>query len=224
MRSRLNTSRVRPEASAATIVSTPPVLTSMRRESRASVVPGRSTASRAGLSMVNVTGAGGGPSSNSRTSTCSPGCGTSSTFSRRVPACDHAAGAASASIPASAASAVRLRARAAAGRLARRWLGCNDAAVMLGSPCRSFAQRYCRGPLHEAAHPVRDDLRERDLSFLDGRDAAVVLAHPVARQDPVHQPVLCLDESVCATTHTQRSHHAQRVERKLLEELARAVH
>ncbi len=198
MRSRLKTSRVRPEASAATIVSTPPDLTSMRRESSASDVPGRSTARRAGLSMVKVTGAGAGPSSTRRTSTCSPGCGCSSTFSRRLAACDHAVCAASASIPASAASATGPQARRASDRFGRRWLGCNDAAVMLGSPCRSFAQRNCGGPLDEAAHAVGDDLDERDLSFLDGRNLPVALADPVAGEDPVNQSVLRLDQAVGA--------------------------
>jgi hypothetical protein len=58
---------------AATIVSTPPLLTSMRRESSAIAVSGRSTASLAGLSIVNVTGCGAGPSSTRRTWTRSPG-------------------------------------------------------------------------------------------------------------------------------------------------------
>ena len=59
--STLTTSRVRPLASAASTLSTPPECTSMRREASASVVFGRSSAMRAGLSMVNGSGSGAGP-------------------------------------------------------------------------------------------------------------------------------------------------------------------
>ena len=58
----------------------------------------------------------------------------------------------------------------------RRLFTCDDAAVILGSPCRSFAQRQRGGTLDEAAHAVRNDLDQRDLGFLDGRDAAIALA------------------------------------------------
>ena len=59
--STLTTRRVRPLASAASTVSTPPERTSMRRDASASVVFGRSKAMRAGLSMVKGSGSGAGP-------------------------------------------------------------------------------------------------------------------------------------------------------------------
>ena len=83
------------------------------------------------------------------------------------------------------------------------------------------AQRKCSGTLDEAAHAVRNDLDERDLAFLDGRDPAIALAEMVAGQHPVDQPVLRLYQPVIAATQPQRADHAERVERELLEELAR---
>ncbi len=48
-------------------------------------------------------------------------------------------------------------------------------------------------------------------------------ANPAAGQDPVHESVLRLYQSVGAARELERSHHAQGVERELLEELARTV-
>jgi len=60
-RSRLSTSRVRPPASAARIESSPASRTSIRRDGSASWVFCRSKEMRAGLSMVNDSGAVAGP-------------------------------------------------------------------------------------------------------------------------------------------------------------------
>src|SRR5512141_74289 len=223
MRSRLNTTRVRPEASAATIESTPPAFTSTRRDSSATVVPGRSTARRAGLSMAKATGCGAGPSSTRRTSSCSPGCGCSSTLVSRLCAWAKAACAANASTPASATSAAGLAARPGRCAPVRRLFTCDDAAVILGSPCRSFAQCECGGAFDESAHAVWNDLGERDLAILDGRDPAVVLPDMIAGQDAVDQAVPGLHEAEDPALQFQRADHAQRVERELLEELARSL-
>ena len=69
------TTRVRPLASAARIVVSGPTLASCRRESSASVVFGKSSEIRAGLSIVNVIGSGAVPLRRSRSSTCCPGSG-----------------------------------------------------------------------------------------------------------------------------------------------------
>ena len=68
--STFTTRRVRPLASAASTVSTPPERTSKRRDASAKVVFGRSNAMRAGLSMVNGSGSGAGPLRCSLSCTC----------------------------------------------------------------------------------------------------------------------------------------------------------
>ncbi len=68
--STLTTTRVRPLASAASTVSTPPERTSKRRVVSARVVFGRSNAMRAGLSIVKGRGSGAGPLKCSLSCTC----------------------------------------------------------------------------------------------------------------------------------------------------------
>ena len=70
--STLTTTRVRPLASAASTVSTPPDRTSMRRDASARLVFGRSNAMRAGLSMVKGSGSGAGPLMCNFSCTCWP--------------------------------------------------------------------------------------------------------------------------------------------------------
>ena len=52
-------------------------------------------------------------------------------------------------------------------------------------------------------------------------DAAVVLAHVIADGDAVNEPVRGLHQAEARASIRERADHPQRVERKLLEELAR---
>ncbi len=105
-RSRFSTTRERPEASAATMLSRPAWRTSMRREVRPSAVFGRSKEMRAGLSMVKATGCGAGPFSRSAISRRWPGSVCTSTASRRAPEASAASAAGAVRNPAGKAAKV----------------------------------------------------------------------------------------------------------------------
>ena len=85
MTSRFNTTRVRPLASAARIVSSTPMPISWRRESNPSTVPRKSREIRAGSSMVNASGSGAGPDNTRRNSIRLPGRARTSISLRLLP-------------------------------------------------------------------------------------------------------------------------------------------
>src|SRR5690606_38033952 len=92
-------------------------------------------------------------------------------------------------------------------------------AFSLGSLC----QRQCRWTLDVSAETIRHDLDDRYLGIGYADDSPVVLPHIVAGQHAMYEAVFPLDEAVVATLQLQRPDHPHRIQRELLQELARPL-
>src|SRR5262249_31941243 len=86
-----------------------------------------------------------------------------------------------------------------------------------------FGQAERRGALEVPAEAVGNDFGQIDLRGGDLGDAPIGLADVIAHDHAVYELVFRLHEAVCRITEVQRTHHLQRVERELFEELAIAL-
>src|SRR5690606_16132331 len=197
-----------------------PCFTSTRREDMATEAFGRSSAMRAGLSTVNVSGVGASSLRRSVICTLLPERAPASMLSRRfVPcawtACTPRKSVTSRNVTRSTNGACPLRNRITGFAKVEH----DILAFSLGS----FCQRQRSRPLDVSAETIRHDLDDRYLVVGNADDASVVLPHIVAGQHTVNEPVLALNEAIGAALQLQGSDHAHRVERKLLQELARPL-